>query len=267
MIQIVKPAAPAVLLKRGPKAMREMCEAYESAPDDYMSGARTFGEFKRSIYAAKAVQNALRDAQHKKCAFCESLFLHISYGDVEHFRPKAGYCQTQTDELKRPGYYWLAYEWANLFFSCQLCNQRFKKNLFPLKDGRRRARSHMHDLNKEEPLLIDPSKLDPADFIEFRKERAHAVAGCPEGLATIEILGLNRSELVEARGRRLQVIKTLLQLLDLLRDKVATSPTPDWSNRLRDVEKLLRESTEATGEYSAMACYWIDERDRHVADF
>lgn len=253
MIRILKRAAPAVLLKRGTKATRELCEAYDAAPEDYVSGARTFDEFQRSIYAAKAVQAALRNAQHKKCAFCESFFQHISYGDVEHFRPKAGYCQTQADGLKRPGYYWLAYEWSNLFFSCQLCNQRFKKNLFPLKHTRRRARSHRHDVTKEEPLLIDPSKLDPTEFIEFRAERAHAINGCPEGLATIEVLGLNRSELLEARGRRLQDINTLLQLRDLLRDKVASNPIQHWSSRLHNVERLLQESRNPPGEYSAMA--------------
>jgi uncharacterized protein (TIGR02646 family) len=254
MIRIVKPTAPAVLLSKGAKAAREMCEAFESAPDDYLSGARLFGKFKRSIYAAKSVRNALRNAHHEKCAFCESFFGHISYGDVEHFRPKAAYCQTQSDELKRPGYYWLAYEWTNLFLSCQLCNQRFKKNLFPLKNERRRARSHTHDLSKEEPLLIDPSKFDPTEFIEFRQERAHAVGERAEGLATIEILGLNRSELVEARGRRLQTLKELLLTCNLLRETIGATPTPALSERLRALEKLLEASKAPTGEYSAMAC-------------
>src|SRR5262245_9351354 len=171
MIRIVKPAAPAVLLTKGEAATRELCRACESAPNDFKSGARTF-DFDNSIYAAKEVKDALRDAQHNKCAFCESVVPHISYGNVEHFRPKAGYKQRATDEFKRPGYYWLAYEWDNLFYSCELCNQRFKQNLFPLKDGRRRARSHTYDLGKEEPLLLDPCKLDPADFIEFREARA-----------------------------------------------------------------------------------------------
>src|SRR5207248_2896103 len=84
----------------------------------------------------------------------ESFFAHTGYGDVEHFRPKGGYKQRETDELKRPGYYWLAYAWDNLFCSCQLCNQRFKRNLFPLRDGRRRARSHTHKLDKEQPLPL-----------------------------------------------------------------------------------------------------------------
>ena len=61
--------------------------------------------------------------------FCESKVSHIAYGDVEHFRPKAGYRQRPEDPLVQPGYYWLAYEWSNLLFCCQLCNQRFKATI------------------------------------------------------------------------------------------------------------------------------------------
>src|SRR5262249_10499649 len=147
---------------------------------------------------------------------------------------------------------------TNLFYACQLCNQRFKRNLFPLKDGRRRARSHTHNLAKEEPLLVDPSTLDPADFIEFREERAHAIGDCPEGQTTIAVLGLNRPELMEARGRRLQDLKVLLDLCTLLREKVATTPTPELIARLRDMEKTVQASREATGEYAAMTRDFLD---------
>nr|WP_239015299.1 AAA family ATPase [Archangium violaceum] len=83
-----------------------------------------------------------KDEARGKCAFCESQLAHISYGDVEHFRPKAGWRQEEGGPLGRPGYYWLAYEWTNLFLACTLCNQQFKRNLFPLRTPSRRARSH-----------------------------------------------------------------------------------------------------------------------------
>ncbi len=252
MIRISRPAAPAVLLEKGGAAREGLCNAYESAPGEYNSGARTF-EFDHSIYAARAVKDALRQAQHSKCAFCESIFAHTGYGDVEHFRPKAGYKQKVTDKLKRPGYYWLAYEWANLFYSCQLCNQGFKQNLFPLKDGRRRARSHRHKLSKEDPLLVDPSTQEPALYISFREELAYAVGGCREGEATIEILGLNREELAEARRLLFIRLRLFVRLRELLREKVAVAATPDLVDQLRDVEETLRASTEATAEYAAMA--------------
>ena len=261
MIRILKPAAPAILLNQGAAATQQLCNDYEADPNEYRNGAKTFDSdrFISSIYADREVKDALRAAQHQKCAFCESYVPHISYGDVEHFRPKAGYRQRETDALKRPGYYWLAYEWANLFYACQLCNQRFKRNLFPLKDQRRRARSHKHELEKEEPLLVDPSGLDPAKFIEFRADRAHAIGGCPEGETTIAVLGLNRSELMEVRGKRLQTLRWLLEARDLLRDKIAATPASELADRLRALEDTLRASRAPTAEYSAMfGCFLRD---------
>lgn len=245
MIGITKPPAPIILLDQGTAAARQLCA-------DHSRGVRTF-DFKNSIYAAPAVKDALRVAQHRKCAFCESVFDHTGYGDVEHFRPKAGYKQREADELRQPGYYWLAYAWDNLFYSCQLCNQRFKRNLFPLKDGRRRAYSHTHKLSKEEPMLVDPSAREPSRYIGFRQEYAFAVGGCREGECTIAILGLNREALVEYRRDRLQRLRDLTQLRDLLREKVATAPMPELSRRLHAVEETLQASIEAAGEYAAMA--------------
>ena len=126
MIRITKPSqAPKILRERGRTTTDDNCATFDVAPNDYLAGNKTF-EFDRSLYAAKSVKKALVKAQHEKCCFCESKVTDVAYGDVEHFRPKAGYRQTGTDPLGRPGYYWLAYVWENLFFSCQLCNQRFK---------------------------------------------------------------------------------------------------------------------------------------------
>lgn len=258
MIRVDKPTiAPTVLSTRGVAAAKGHCGDYDSSPAVYRSGAKKF-KFARAIYAAEEVRDALLLAQHKKCAFCESFVRHVSYGDVEHFRPKMGYRQRNSDSLRRPGYYWLAYEWGNLFFCCQLCNQQFKRNLFPLKDGRSRARSHSHQLDKEEPLLVDPAKTDPAGFLTFHQARAVAVGACREGQVTIRVLGLNRSELMEARGRRLQILRDLLLVRDLLREKSATNPTHEHTERLRSVERTLQESRDATSEYAAMARAFLD---------
>lgn len=192
MIRIAKPTTPpAILLTRGEPATHVHCDEYMASPADYRKGIKKFA-FDDGIYPATEVKEALIAAQHGKCAFCESKVCHVSYGDIEHFRPKAGYKQRVEDKLGRPGYYWLAYEWDNLFFCCQLCNQRFKKNHFPLKNGRNRARSHTHSLDAEKPLLIHPLRLDPTAHIEFRHEHAAALARSSEGKTTISIMGLNR---------------------------------------------------------------------------
>src|SRR5262249_41491941 len=120
MIAIRKPSpGPAVLRDRGRQAAAELARLYDSASADYDSGMQTF-DFDQDIYAHGSVKEALRRAQHDKCAFCESKMCHTGFGDVEHYRPKAGYKQREGDALGRPGYYWLAYEWSNLLLSCQL---------------------------------------------------------------------------------------------------------------------------------------------------
>lgn len=255
MIRIEKPVAPAVLIDKGRIAARDLCSSFDASPAAYRSGVKTF-EFDRTLYAAAAVKEALRDCQSWKCAFCESHYHHIAYGDVEHLRPKASYKQRDADALKRPGYYWLAYDWTNLFGACQLCNQQFKRNLFPLRDGRRRARTHRHSIANEEPLLIDPSAKDPADYIGFREEYAYAIDECAEGACTIEVLGLNREALVEQRRDRLENLKALTLLRQLLEARIAEEPSREMVDRLNAVEAILAESIAPSGEYSAMArCY------------
>lgn len=253
MIRIRKGDPPTVLREQGARATDRLLAEYDAAPTEYASGARQF-DFDQGLYGHPSVKAALRAAQHEKCAFCESRFSHTAYGDVEHLRPKKGYKQRSRDALRRPGYYWLAYEWSNLFFSCQLCNQRFKRNLFPLANSRQRVRSHHHDLAREKPLLIDPGRLDPAACLGFREEMAHPVKGRREGKTTIQALGLNRKELLEMRLRHLTYIRdyigTRAELLEFLNDN---GPVPKFRARLETIEARLRALAEDRGEFAAMA--------------
>lgn len=246
MIRINRPSQPpGILRKQGAQATQELCDAFAAGVRDFTFYAR--------IYGAKSVKAALRKAQHDKCAFCESRFTHCGYGDVEHFRPKAASSNAESDELTRPGYYWLAYQWANLFFSCQLCNQRFKRNLFPLKNPRRRARSHQDSLDQEQPLLIDPAVTDPADDLGFRKEYVYARNGGRRGQTTIDVLGLNRAELVEVRRDRLKVIQLLCEARNLLAAEVVRDPSAwNLAAQLQKVDNELKTRTKDSAEYAAM---------------
>src|SRR5665213_604905 len=109
----------------------------------YDLGEREFTtkDFDRKIYGHVEVKEALKSIQDYKCCFCESKISHISPGDVEHFRPKAGWVQND-ERLNKPGYYWLAYNWDNLLLSCEICHKRNKKNYFPLLTDSPRALSH-----------------------------------------------------------------------------------------------------------------------------
>ena len=241
MIRIRKPnTAPRILRNRGVAQTAADKAAYDGAPQDYRSGDKTF-EFKGSIYGAKSVKNALTKAQNEKCCFCEAKVTHVAYGDVEHFRPKGGYRQDPEDPLGRPGYYWRAYAWENLFFSCQLCNQRYKKNLFPLRNPGQRARSHHDDSAAEEALFIDPGAMNPEEFIAFRQEYPYAINGNDLGRMTIDALGLDREALAERR-------RDLLDKLLLIK-VLAESDSPEAD----DARDYLHRSIQDAAEYAAMA--------------
>lgn len=227
MIRIHKPADPPdILVRRGKPKRRGMSAAVTRNPADYLSGARTF-EFESAIYGAKSVKTALKKAQHGKCAFCESKVAHVAYGDVEHFRPKKGYMRDADSDLERPGYYWLAYEWDNLLFSCQICNQREKRNLFPLADENNRARTHKDDFREESPMFIHPGEEDPSPHVTFKEEVIVPVNGSPRGMATINGLGLDRDKVEERRREELEPIKLLYRMAfsedETLADEAADS--------------------------------------------
>ena len=241
MIRIRKPnTAPPILRNRGVTQTDVDKAAYDSAPQDYRSGDKTF-EFKSRIYAAKSIKNALTKAQHDKCCFCEAKVTHVAYGDVEHFRPKGGYRQDPGDPLGRPGYYWRAYVWENLFFSCQLCNQRYKKNLFPLRNSGQRARSHHDDSAAEEALFIDPGVMNPEEFISFRQEYPYAIDDSDLGRMTIDALGLDREALAERRRDHLNAL--------LLVKALADSGLPDAA----EARQYLQKSKKDAAEYASMA--------------
>ena len=255
MIRVVRPTSPpAILQTRGQAERKKLCQQYDAAPDDYRSGEKKFS-FKSAIYGHPTVKNRLCQSQHGKCAFCESKVKAVAHGDVEHFRPKAGCQQHATDELGKPGYYWLAYEWSNLLFSCQMCNQQGKKNLFPLDNPADRATCHHDDLAKEAPLLIDPTHLDPESLIGFREEVAFPRNGNSVGKATIEILGLNRETLREERRDRLNLLGILKVQAERLRADIAslgTNGSQDRIARLAEIEAVLTAAQADEAEYAAM---------------
>lgn len=252
MIRIDKPATPpAVLASRGLRAIEEFCRAFDANPDDYRDGRRTF-EFDSGIYGHSSVKTALSAAQHGKCAFCESKVRHIAYGDVEHFRPKAASQQGSAQPLIRPGYYWLAYDWGNLLFCCQICNQRYKRNLFPLREPARRARSHHDAIAGEKPLLVNPAASDPARAITFRGEYAVPGRRHQHGAASIEALGLNRAELIDRRREWLNVIALLRSNRALLAAAGGTNPARDIRDQLARIDAELLRCTQPPAEFAAL---------------
>ncbi len=210
MIQVHKAghAVPNILLTRGADETARLQAAYDA-------GVRNF-TIQKSIYGGKAVKSALVKIQHQKCVFCEAKVTATSHGDVEHYRPKGGFVQGDGHALTQPGYYWQAYDWYNLFFSCQVCNQTYKKNYFLLANPASRALSH-HPVAVEDALIIHPTDENPEAHLTFRKEVVKGVT--PKGAETIKRTGIDRGNLEEQQFEYLRI------LVDLA--KVARSNIPE----------------------------------------
>ena len=235
MIKIEKPSKPPkILIGKGAKENEENCATYDS-------GQRKF-EFQKKIYGAQSVKNTLLHAQHGKCCYCESRVRATSYGDVEHYRPKGAVKQVKN----HPGYYWLAYDWNNLLFSCEACNRSHKGTLFPLKNPGARARSHHDDIDDEQPLFVNPGVEDPRKHIRFQGERP--VPRTKVGRKTIEGIGLRREDLEDRRRERLQVLRALQDIIEIGKD----STDSKVKEKVREAQEHLAASIRPNAEYSSM---------------
>jgi uncharacterized protein (TIGR02646 family) len=236
MIRIAKrPLAPEILETKGRPKAEAHCREYDADPEAYRTGTRSFA-FDNAIYGHNTVKTALIEDQHGKCCYCEGKPLAMDHGDVEHFRPKGGYVQADGERLRRPGYYWLAYAWTNLLFSCALCNQSRKRSHFPLHDPTARAQHHSHDIGAENPVLVDPCTDEPAEHIFFRAEYAVPVAGSTKGHMTIECLRLNSEPLADERRQRLQELRLIQALADLDGPEAAEA-RQHLASQMRDTAK------------------------------
>lgn len=201
---------PAKLSGDGVTTTQSIKQLYDNDQTNYLNGQKKFS-FSSSIYGHQNVKRQLIEEQYGKCCFCEADFTANGYGDVEHFRPKGGYQQRKSDRVTKPGYYWLAYDWNNLFFSCQICNQRYKKNYFPLENEGVRARNHNDNMDNEIPQLIDPGKGNPENHIGFHPKSEVPYPKDEKGRKSIAGFGLKREKLNEVRRSYLHNFKTNLR--------------------------------------------------------
>ncbi|MDX2218194.1 MAG: hypothetical protein SF172_04160 [Burkholderiales bacterium] len=190
----------------------------------------------RSRQNWKPAKATLKQESSDKCAYCEAQTAVVAHGDVEHFRPKSQY-------------WWLAYSYCNYTYSCQICNQSYKGDQFPVSGDRleapalpkKRPASDAKLLELAETFSLDPSSLTadqiatvlnketkhlPDPYLEdpeelFAWEAIHETSEVwirPNGSgkkaknayeAAESVLGLNRVELLNARWMEFNVIYSL----------------------------------------------------------
>ncbi len=268
-----KVARPTVLNKRFRDGSTELDRVTAHMTDPEKKGQ----SFDFTRYKSAEVKDALEQLFHGKCAYCESAYSATQPVDVEHYRPKG---KVEGDD-SHPGYWWLAMEWSNLLPSCIDCNRRRNQKTptvngqgmaaltrhadvarteelatgkacaFPLGEGGIRCddpEGDAADLDAEQALLLDPTRDDPDQHLEFLVGRelhfslvaakplaAGGVVGLaaghdaadadalvaaanqaklsPKGLMSIQVYGLNRLGLVQARARVMRELNLLLEML------------------------------------------------------
>jgi 5-methylcytosine-specific restriction endonuclease McrA len=224
------------------RAAGEACKAVE---------ARQRGdkiEFRSALWAE--LKQYLFFQFHGKCAYCESQCLHVTYGDVEHYRPK----RQVSEAPDHPGYWWLAYVPTNLLPCCERCNRhRGKMNHFPVHDNAW-ARCP-ESLPEERPLLLHPGHDDPQGHFEWvppldPEAPISVVRGISEeGKTSIEIYNLNRGELPTIRGAALLQLQRDLGLAvangtaGALYQKILSGETAYSAALAAEIESLLEELT------------------------
>ncbi|UOY05383.1 AAA family ATPase [Muricauda sp. SCSIO 64092] len=174
----------------------------------------------RVLYNSKEVKEALRSLFHGKCSYCEQPLTDKLYLTVDHFRPK----QLATDSiagLRHLYYSWLINEWENLLPSCPECNSA-KFNYFPLKRYANFQESVEGCRKVEKDAILDPC-FDRKISAHLKFLRDGTVKAKSErGEKTIELLSLNRKNLVRLRKKRWESVMSQLQTALKWEDNVRT---------------------------------------------
>ncbi|MBO6515436.1 MAG: hypothetical protein JJ975_02700 [Bacteroidia bacterium] len=263
---------PAVLKDdaKGLKETREAIKHYEEGND---------GAFKYKWYRHREVKDALIKLFKGKCAYCESKFLHVYSGDVEHFRPKGEITEANPS---KPGYYWLAAEWTNLLLSCRNCNQKLKHlfpdsakkrtggkmNQFPLRGGARHVQTHEKsvDLEEDHRLLLNPCKDNPQRHLRFHDKEGVIVGMTDMGKASIKVLALQRMPLVQEREKllieiwaQIQRVEEGMKHYDEALQATNTDKQLYFDIILKRELKRLKAYCKPTEEFSAMAQQVVNE--------
>jgi len=266
MIHIIRPSRPDFMDKPGNKWDKEI----EAAKAHYTIENNKAFKFKH--YRDGLLKDELRKI-FPKCAYCESPYSATSDGDVEHFRPKG---KIKERNPPKPGYYWLANDWNNLFLACSHCNQRRRHKLhgrkteqpagkmdqFPLKPEDKRLSGPDGDLLAEESarLLLNPCIDRPEKHLAYEINEGVVVPLTEIGSKSVEVFVLQRPYLVQERKkvllRLLWHMKLVKQLLVKVNDNPADTGDKDSFETAFDI---LLSYTDLHAPYAGMCRYFVAE--------
>ncbi|UQN10200.1 hypothetical protein [Deinococcus sp. QL22] len=181
----------------------------------------------------KGAKAQLRTETYGKCAYCDAPAASVAHCDVEHYRPKSVY-------------WWLALCYDNYLYACQICNQVYKGDRFPIagpllngpmvagaSDAALQALvgtfapdpvdhaalpAHLTQWSSESPQGVNPYLVDPELLFAYSADAAlkevrilpnPAASAADQQVArqSIDLYGLNREELRWQRYRTYRVLE------------------------------------------------------------
>ncbi len=199
---------------------------------------------------------------YAKCTWCEC-WRDRGEIDVEHYRPKGavthwegtpGYVSNEPPKEKdvsATGYWWLAFSWPNYSLSCNTCNRRWKRNLFPVTEPRPPCIEGVE--LTETPLLLEPGSLFRTKDHFRWTDLAIMEPESERGYATIVTCGLNRKSL---QNERLKVLRDVNKSIDDLRDALPV----ENETKVRRVLRELRGLGARTSEFTSMVRWVVEKR-------
>ena len=172
----------------------------------------------------KKMKTFLKRDSFDKCAYCEASTADVAHGDVEHFRPKSVY-------------WWLALCVDNYVFACQLCNQTYKGDKFPILGTKLREPRLPATLPKSEKALKrltsslcpDPATVDEStlltEWLAEGPDLPHPYLEDPEPLFAWMAVETNREVRIVAPDnaplRSTRAVEAVVKYLGLNRETLA----------------------------------------------
>lgn len=163
---------------------------------DLPRSKRSQRRFNISDFPLELKENLL-NLFNNKCSYCESK-LESKNSVINFFRPLSN-VRGFDKNINLDYYWWLTYEWNNMYLSCIECN-KYKSVWFPVQGKRCKLEdTYENIIENEDNLLIDPCNNIIENHLSYDFNTGNLIPLSQEGETTIEIFKLNRRRLVESR--------------------------------------------------------------------
>lgn len=212
-------------------------------------------EFDRSWLDQPLVMASLATLFSGRCAFCNSRGGDAYPLLVHHFRPPQD-AVAADGKTSRRHYWWLFYEWENLYPACPECD-RAKGAKFPIARQRARVGITEEGLDREMPLLLDPCREDPEEVLVYL-DSGEVVSRDERGQATIETFDLNRPDLVQQRKSARPEVEE-----EIKRASVALQRSR-YDEFLAGLERLYDPDRAHAAQRRQMVNQWAQVRPRQI---